>query len=402
MQQLLIANGITGIREMRGSPELVASAKQINADAAAGRIDAPEILIISGATIGLNAPPAAALTAAAAIAEVQAQKGYAAGFIKTINATHDATLAFLAEAKNQGLYVAGHLNPSVGAIETSNAGWRAIEHLGSGMGTLLACSTQEESVRATLLSGQGVVPPPNPPAWTANALNAPLYQTVNDTYDAARCQTVAQAFAKNGTWHVPTLIRLRTQRFVEDPQYRNDPNLIYVSKATRAAWEAAAVRQTTTLPASAIATFHQYFGREQSLPKLLKQGNVKMLAGSDTAVIANWVIPGFSLHQEFALLSAGGLTPLEILQMTTLNGAEFLSREATMGAVEVGKNADLVMLDANPIADVANLDKISGVFLKGKYFSKAALDQLKGGVAAVYASQTVQASSTTLAPDHVD
>jgi imidazolonepropionase-like amidohydrolase len=102
-------------------------------------------------------------------------------------------------------------------------------------------------------------------------------------------------------------------------------------------------------------------GRELTLPKLLKQNGVKMLAGSDTAVIVNWCIPGFSLHQEFALLAASGLSPLEILQMTTLNGAQFLGREATMGTVDQGKNADLVLLDANPIEDVANLDKIRRV-----------------------------------------
>lgn len=402
VEQLFVANGITGIREMRGAPDLIQSARQINADRAADRIVSPEILIISGATIGLNAPPAAALTADAATQEVQAQKVYGAGFIKTINATRDATFAFLAEAKRQGLYVAGHLNPSVSAVESSNAGWHAIEHLGSGMGTLLDCSTQEATIRATVLSGQGVVPAPNPPSWSANALNAPLYQRVHDTYDNAKCVGVAQTFARNDTWHAPTLFRLRTQRFVEDGLYRNDPNLKYVSRATRASWEAAAVRQTTTLSPAAIAVYHQYFDRELVLPMLLKQNSVGLLAGSDTSVIANWVIPGFSLHQEFALLSAGGFSPLDVLQMTTLNGARFLGREATMGTVEQGKNADLVLLDANPMADVANLDKIAAVVVKGRYLPRAALDKLLSDAAATYAAPAAQAVTTELLPDHAD
>ncbi len=99
---------------------------------------------------------------------------------------------------------------------------------------------------------------------------------------------------------------------------------------------------------------------------MLKQNGVKMLAGSDFGGI--WLIPGFSLHQEFHELAASGFSPLEILQMTTLNGAQFMHREATMGTVDEGKNADLVLLDANPIKDVANLDKIAAVVLKGKYF----------------------------------
>ena len=117
---------------------------------------------------------------------------------------------------------------------------------------------------------------------------------------------------------------------------------------------------------------------------------------------ATWVIPGFALHQEFALLAASGITPLEILQMTTLNGAQFLNREATMGTVALGKNADLVLPDANPIADVANMSKIAGVVLRGKYFSKAALDKLKADVAATYASVTIQTVAASVEPAHVD
>ena len=401
VEKLFVANGITGIREMRGSSALVQSAQQLNAARAAGTVTSPEVLIISGATFGLNAPPAAAISASAAVQEVQAQKAYGAGFIKTINATRDAALGFLSEAKNQGLYVAGHLNPSLSALDATNAGWHAIEHLGSGMGTLLGCSTQEDAVRATVVGGNGVVPAPNPPSWSANAVNAPLYQTVYDSYDNGKCQTLAQAFAKNGTWHVPTLIRVRTMRFVNDPLYTNDPNLIYVSKATRSAWQAAAT-QAAALPATATATYHQYFSREQSLPLLFKQNGVPMLAGSDTAVIANWCIPGVSLHQEFAMLASAGLKPLDILQMTTLNGAVFLGRQATMGAVEEGKNADLVLLDANPIDSAANLDKVSGVYTQGKYFTKAALDLLKSDVASYYANQTALSAPMDPEAQHAD
>jgi len=112
--------------------------------------------------------------------------------------------------------------------------------------------------------------------------------------------------------------------------------------------------------------------------------------------------PGFSLHQEFRELAAAGLSPLEVLQMTTLNGAEFLKRETTMGTVEVGKNADLVLLDANPMADVANLGRISAVFLRGKHFPRAALDQMKAAMAAAYAAQPLQSFSAISDPNHVD
>ncbi len=88
--------------------------------------------------------------------------------------------------------------------------------------------------------------------------------------------------------------------------------------------------------------------------------------------------------------------------MTTLNGAEFLRREATMGTVDEGKNADLVLLDANPIADVANLSKIAAVFLKGKCLSKQALEKLKSDVAETYRNRPLGNLNTVLDPTHKD
>ena len=78
-----------------------------------------------------------------------------------------------------------------------------------------------------------------------------------------------------------------------------------------------------------------------------------------------------------------------------------MKREATMGTVDVGKNADLVLLDANPIDDAANLSKISAVFLKGKHFPKSALEKLKSGVAEAYASQPLKAIATAIDTSHV-
>ena len=163
------------------------------------------------------------------------------------------------------------------------------------------------------------------------------------------------------------------------------------------------MQYTQTNNAAAAALLRKYYDKIQTLPKLMKLNGVKLLAGSDTSPPgAVWVVPGFSLHQEFALLAAAGLSPLDILQMTTLNGAQFLNREATMGTVDLGKNADLVLLDANPIADVANLDKIAGVVLGGKYFSKQALDKMKSDVANAYSKLTIQTIAGSVEPAHTD
>jgi len=114
--------------------------------------------------------------------------------------------------------------------------------------------------------------------------------------------------------------------------------------------------------------------------KLFDECGVSMLAGSDYGGI--WVIPGVSLHQEFDLLERAGLSPLKILQMATLNGAVFLNKEATMGRVQTGKAADLVLLAGNPIKSVQNLHKLSGVVRAGKYHPLDELNRRKERVAA--------------------
>ena len=371
---MLLAYGVTGVREMSGSAAAIVRMKQYNADVSAGLFDGPEVLMMPGDIFGGQAP-----TAPLAVQFVQQQKTNGADFIKVASGGRDAVLAILGEAKNQGLTVAGHLVPGISAQESSNAGWRAIEHLGSGWGLMLDCATDQAAIRASILNGDGAKPP-FPATYTVSPrlvdgpLNAKFYQRVMDTYSDPLCQSLAQTFAKNGTWQVPTLIRLRMMNFSDAQVFRTDPNLAYVDKTRRALWEQLGSQYTTAVPAAATTTIQQYYGLYQRTTKLMKQNGVKMMTGSDLGGI--WVIPGVGLHQEFRELATAGLSPLEILHMTTLNGAEFMGRESTMGSVDAGKNADLVLLDGDPIADVANLDKVAAVFLKGKYFSKTALEKM--------------------------
>ena len=102
--------------------------------------------------------------------------------------------------------------------------------------------------------------------------------------------------------------------------------------------------------------------------RIFDEEGVKMIAGSDVSA-SGWEIPGFALHEEFDQLAAAGLTPLRILQMATINAAEFLCRTATSGTLEPGKNADVVLLSANPVENMAYLHDIAGVVRAGRYYS---------------------------------
>ena len=319
---------------------------------------------------------------------MQQKKADGADFIKIVAGSRDVFLAVLEEARRQGLPSAGHLAPTVTAREASAAGFH-FEHLGAGLGLLLECTPDEAAIRQELM--RNPLPPPtldprlliNPRLSTANWL-APVYGRIAEKFSAGRCEELCEALIADHTWQTPTLIRIRTSHFGDDPHYRGDPSLKYVDKARQRLWQKVGQEFTDTVTPAARSAMAEFYSVCLQVVNVMQRSGVKMLAGSDLG--GGWLVPGFSLHHEFHELAAAGLSPLEILQMTTLNGAEFIGRQSSMGAVEAGKTADLVVLDGNPIEDIANLDRISGVFLKGRYFSASALDQLKRQAAASYAS----------------
>jgi imidazolonepropionase-like amidohydrolase len=107
---------------------------------------------------------------------------------------------------------------------------------------------------------------------------------------------------------------------------------------------------------------------------MMFRAGVPLLAGTDA--MNPYCLPGFSLHDELVLVVQSGLTPLAALQAATLNPAEFLGRSDELGGIAPGKRADLVLLTADPLADIHNTTQIQAVWLRGKYLDRAALDQL--------------------------
>jgi imidazolonepropionase-like amidohydrolase len=130
------------------------------------------------------------------------------------------------------------------------------------------------------------------------------------------------------------------------------------------------------------AMLQRFWALQLRLTKLLAESGVSMMTGTDSGGAGHWEISGIALHREIDLLRQAGLKPLTILQMTTLNGAKFLHREGRMGTVAVNTDADLVLLDADPVASAANLHRINAVIRSGNYYGEAALERLKQDAAA--------------------
>jgi len=166
----------------------------------------------------------------------------------------------------------------------------------------------------------------------------------------------------------------------EDDSFRNDARLRYIPQSEVKGWTAQTDTRNVNLTAEEITNRKIRLEKETELVGEMHRAGVKILAGTD---LGNpYVYPGFSLHDELALLVQAGLTPLEALQTAIINPAKFFGKEKELGTIEKGKLADLVLLDANPLADINNTRKINAVVLNGRLLDRAALDKLLADVEA--------------------
>lgn len=110
----------------------------------------------------------------------------------------------------------------------------------------------------------------------------------------------------------------------------------------------------------------------------MHKAGVQFLAGTDSGI--EYRIPGFDLHTELAFLVEAGLTPMEALQAATVNPARWLGLEKTLGTVEKGKIADLVLLDANPLDDIHNTQQINAVVVNGRFIPKSELQAMLANI----------------------
>jgi imidazolonepropionase-like amidohydrolase len=380
----MLADGVTGFRQMTGSAELLEERR--SGTLPIGK-DAPALLAMPGSLL----TPFNVGSIDRVIDEIRQQKNQGADFIKVGLVSPDVFFAAIAEGKRVGLPVLGHLQEGVDAAQASRAGFRSIEHLGPGDSIWIGCSTEEAVLLADAVQHPTMKTPPikvpaflqkmlmkhlqkrliNPAAFDDAAYTMRL-QRAFDTYSEAKCRALAMIFVANQTWNIPTLVRLRTQELADSPEYLSDPSLPYIPAASLKEWREVTDR-FHKLPPAMRATDREAYKRQMALTKLFDDAGVRMMVGTDGGGQA----PGQSIHQEFDELAKAGLSPLKILQMTTLYPAEFLGRTATMGSIDVGKNADLVLLDGNPVESVQSLHSISGVVRAGFYYSQANLDALR-------------------------
>jgi imidazolonepropionase-like amidohydrolase len=330
---LFIANGVTTVRGMLGRPSHLELRQQI--------LDGEQLgprLITSGPSLNGNS----VTSPADGVRKVLAQ--YAAGydFIKIHPGLSASEFTAIASAANElGMPFSGHVPVSVGVTGALDAGMATIDHLDGYIAALMPADSD-------LSGGYG------------GFFDVLLAQQV----DAERIEEVVMRTVAAGTWNVPTqslVEQLVNETSISD--LANRPEMRYMPRATVDRWVEAKQSQLNERGFSPEIGARAIDIRRRIVLALHEAG-AGLLLGSDAPQIFN--VPGFSLHHELELLVAAGLTPFDALRTGTTAAAEFLGTNT--GVVAIGKDADLVLLDANPLVDIGNTRRVHGVMLRGEWF----------------------------------
>ena len=382
---LFIVNGVTGIRDAWSVVPLD-TLRLWRGEIVAGTRIGPPRQLLAGPALDEATPCPRRGTGHICVADsadarhvVDSLKAAGADFIKTYKLGRQMYFVIAAEARRMGIPFGGHVGNPIWWLGLPGDLWPDLWHRGS--------------------------------ALAASDSGASILDHVDDAGDlraycmgthVQACQRLAERFRHNGTWWVPTLITLShgTHEGItvnDGPIALQSPSQHIVATfnaVDHAFWTGAVVprnwlgtpdHQLPPPPAQGVVS-HTSIASGGSL-SLAHRAGMPILAGTDVIVSVDTdkssgkisdqrMVPGFSLHAELALLVGEGLTPLEALQAATINPAKYLHGTDSLGTVAPGKLADLVVLDADPLIDITNTTAIHAVVANGRYFDRAALDQL--------------------------
>lgn len=344
---LYVANGVTTIRGMLGAPNQL----ELRERARRGEILSPAIIVGAPSLNGNSAPDPA--TGVRLVREYAGQ-GY--DFLKLhpglSRETYDAVVE---AARAEGITLGGHVSQAVGLERTLEARQGTIDHLDG-----YAEASVPGPLRARILDPSEQVP-------LAEVLRA---------VDPARIPALAAATREAGVANVPTAALWEALYTLESPEsMAARPEMRYVSRQQVDAWIRQKRNQAASLASNGVgaAEIDRLLSFRRQLLKGLADAGAMLLLGTDSPQLFS--VPGFALHREAALLQESGVSPWKVLESGTRNVGlytrDVLGWPEPVGMVAPGHRADLVLLERNPLEDVANLRGIAGVMVRGRWIEGA-------------------------------
>ena len=347
---LYVANGVTTVRGMQGNPSALEHRNAI----ASGRMLAPRLYVAGPVFIG-----ASAKTVEVAQKMVREQKAAGYDLLKIAEGvTPEVYDAIVTAAKEVKIDFAGHVPNDVGVRRAIESRQRSIDHLDN---YLEALESEKSPVRG------------------ADAQTRARELPFN--VDESKIPDLARLSRQADVWNMPTMALWEIFHNDETGEMLRQrlPEVRYMPRTTVDEWTK---RKDAMLQPS--GNVFMGFGvgsrtgtrvielRRKILRGLHKVG-AKIALGTDSPQVFS--VPGFSLHREIEVMSKIGFSPFEIMQCGTRNVAEYFGTLSETGTVEKGKRADLVLLDGNPLMDLTNLRRISGVMLNGRWITQSEIEE---------------------------
>ena len=347
--RLLLANGITSMRNMIGGPSHLLLRDKINR----GEIPGPQIFTAGPPLLGNNVP-----TVEAAVKAVTEQKKAGYDLLKVHEGlTPEVYEAIVKTAREVGIPFGGHVTASVGLKRALAARQTTIEHLDNYLQSAVAASSGIQITSSQLVLGETL-----------------------KHVDEKNLVELSRETAKAGVANNPTLALFKLiVSDIKPEEYLQWEEMRYIPAKMREHF-AKQKAGTLNIPASAEEK-KRYVELRNLLIRELHKAGAKILVGPDSPQF--FLVPGFATHREMQGLAEAGLSNYAVLEAATRNGAENLGMLKEFGTIEAGKRADLLLLDANPLEAIANARRIAGVMVRGKWLAKTDLQKMLDDVAAL-------------------
>ena len=358
---LYVAYGITTVRDC--AADISASVLEWRAAVAKGQLLGPTIYTsgpklegykpIWKGTLEVGTPA----EVNAALDKLQAMK---VDFVKITDNTlkPDTFLYAVKEAKRRGLRTSAHTPYALTIDQAVDDGLSSIEHIDY---LIKAGSPKEAEIGA---------------AYAASKVTyGAATDAFVDSFDAAYARKAYRRLAAKGVYATPTLNMGRILAFLDREDHSRDEGLAYIGPGLRKTYEWRIERAAKATPEEVAARHKEHELSMKVLP-MLQAAGIPILAGTDAGYLNSFNYPGEGLHDELELYVKAGLTPQQALASSVLTGPRFLGHADRYGAVQTGKAADLLILNANPLKSVGATRKISAVLLHGRLLDRAALDKL--------------------------